>query len=586
MVLQQPTHETPPPLKDLPTAKQKKYDRQLRLWGATGQEALEQTHVLLINNGTGVTGVETLKNLVLPGIGNFTIADSSQVTEADLGVNFFLDDDSLGKFRADETVRLLVELNPDVKGHAKKEPLEEFVGKDFTPYTLILVTAPIDPALLSTIQSKAQELGVPVFYVHCIGYYSHFSLQLPPAFPIVDTHPDPTATTDLRLTKPWAALSEFAKEKTTTMSMMKPEDKAHIPYVCLLLHYLEEWKITHDGNIPDSYKEKIAFRDLVRGGSPDEENFDEACAAVLKALNPPTPSSTVRDILNAPEAQSITSRTPSFWLIAHAIHSFYQTHGQLPLPGSVPDMKATSSDYITLQNIYKTKARTDAAEVLNIVRQLEETTSRPAELQVHETEIENFCKQAAHIALVRGRPFQIVSPSNSTDSGSVSKTRNTPITFGDRAKSLANDLTNPESLLPLYLAFIAWDEFIATHSSSPTSNPTAPSSLTPPGSTRTPQAFEQDASKLGSVAHSLMDSLIKEAASFVEEPDYGNLKLRLQKYCTELTRAGGGELHNLAALTGGMVSQEAIKVITRQYVPVDNVVVFDGVGSRAGGLRV
>ncbi len=113
--------EVPPPLQDIPTAKEKRYDRQLRLWGAAGQIALEDTHILLINNGPGVTGVETLKNLVLPGIGQFSILDSSIVSQADLGVNFFLDDDSLGKFRAEETVRLLMELNPDAKGHAIKE---------------------------------------------------------------------------------------------------------------------------------------------------------------------------------------------------------------------------------------------------------------------------------------------------------------------------------------------------------------------------------------------------------------------------------------------------------------------------------
>jgi len=113
--------EVPPPLQDIPTAKEKKYDRQLRLWGATGQVALEETHVLLVNNGPGVTGVETLKNLILPGIGKFTIVDSGVVTEADLGVNFFLDDSALGKFRADVTVELLRELNPDVEGVAVKE---------------------------------------------------------------------------------------------------------------------------------------------------------------------------------------------------------------------------------------------------------------------------------------------------------------------------------------------------------------------------------------------------------------------------------------------------------------------------------
>lgn len=116
--------DVPPPLQDIPTAKEKKYDRQLRLWGVSGQIALEETHILLINSGSGVTGVETLKNLVLPGVGRYTILDSAVVTEADLGVNFFLEDASLGKFRAAETVRLLEELNPGVRGHAVTEVSE------------------------------------------------------------------------------------------------------------------------------------------------------------------------------------------------------------------------------------------------------------------------------------------------------------------------------------------------------------------------------------------------------------------------------------------------------------------------------
>ena len=50
-----------------PSDKEKKYDRQLRLWAASGQAALEDAHILLLNSGSGTVGVETLKNLVLPG---------------------------------------------------------------------------------------------------------------------------------------------------------------------------------------------------------------------------------------------------------------------------------------------------------------------------------------------------------------------------------------------------------------------------------------------------------------------------------------------------------------------------------------
>ena len=52
----------------VPIAKEQKYDRQLRLWAAHGQQALEEAEILLINTGSGTVGVETLKNLVLPGL--------------------------------------------------------------------------------------------------------------------------------------------------------------------------------------------------------------------------------------------------------------------------------------------------------------------------------------------------------------------------------------------------------------------------------------------------------------------------------------------------------------------------------------
>lgn len=59
--------EQMPPVLHGPTEKQRKYDRQLRLWAESGQAALESANLLLVNSGCGTVGVETLKNLVLPG---------------------------------------------------------------------------------------------------------------------------------------------------------------------------------------------------------------------------------------------------------------------------------------------------------------------------------------------------------------------------------------------------------------------------------------------------------------------------------------------------------------------------------------
>jgi NEDD8-activating enzyme E1 regulatory subunit len=76
-----------------------KYDRQLRLWGSHGQRALMSASILLLN-ADGL-GAETLKNLVLPGLGCFTIVDDTIVSESDFGVNFFVEKSWLGRPRSE-----------------------------------------------------------------------------------------------------------------------------------------------------------------------------------------------------------------------------------------------------------------------------------------------------------------------------------------------------------------------------------------------------------------------------------------------------------------------------------------------------
>jgi len=61
----------------------RKYDRQLRVWGADGQAALAGARVCLL--GAGATGSEALKNLVLGGIAAYTVIDDALVRERRMG---------------------------------------------------------------------------------------------------------------------------------------------------------------------------------------------------------------------------------------------------------------------------------------------------------------------------------------------------------------------------------------------------------------------------------------------------------------------------------------------------------------------
>lgn len=289
-----------------PTAKETKYDRQLRLWAASGQQALEDAHVLLLNGG-GVVGVEALKNLILPGIGSYTIVDDGIVAERDLGINFFLAEKSRGKSRAEETCRYLTELNPDVQGHPVQIPPHAFLEEPhvLNQYSLVLfVASPQSFHPIKDVSEWCFENARPLFYIHSLGLFSQFSIQLPETFPVVDTHPDPNSTQDLRLLEPWPELKAFMRSKTKDLDTLSDHDHGHVPYLLLLLRFLEDWKESHEGNPPKDYKEKKEFKSFVeskaRTNNPEggEENFDEAAAAVLKSLNEPSLPSGLQKIFD------------------------------------------------------------------------------------------------------------------------------------------------------------------------------------------------------------------------------------------------------------------------------------------------
>jgi len=52
-----------------------------------------------------------------------------------------------------------------------------------------------------------------------------------------------------------------------------------------------------------------------------------------------------------------------------------------------------------------------------------------------------------------------------------------------------------------------------------------------------------------------------------------------KEHAIEMTRYGAGEIHNIAAVVGGIGSQEAVKIITRQYVPLANTFIYNGISS-------
>ena len=58
-----------------------------------------KSHILLIH--ADAAGCETLKNLILPGVGAVTIWDDKKVTHSDASSNFFTPVSTIGRSRAE-----------------------------------------------------------------------------------------------------------------------------------------------------------------------------------------------------------------------------------------------------------------------------------------------------------------------------------------------------------------------------------------------------------------------------------------------------------------------------------------------------
>lgn len=103
-----------------------------------------------------------------------------------------------------------------------------------------------------------------------------------------------------------------------------------------------------------------------------------------------------------------------FWILLRAVRDFVQdssTNGGsplLPLSGSLPDMKATSSGYAKLQSVYKAKAKEDLAWVQNQVQQIctDLGIENGSGKFIDEEAVTVFVKNCPFVKVVKGRKMR------------------------------------------------------------------------------------------------------------------------------------------------------------------------------------
>ncbi|TIA88779.1 hypothetical protein E3P99_02395 [Wallemia hederae] len=539
-----------------PDHKTRRYDRQLRLWAAAGQSALENAKVLVINGSA--TSSATLKNLVLPGVGHFTVLDDQMVSDADIGNNFFLEPDSVGKPRATEIVRLLLEMNDSVSGEGLvKNPHQVLESEPdfFTNFSAVILHNTATDLTLK-LSDLAWNNHLPLFVMKTTGFYASLRVQLPEQT-IIDTHPD--AIIDLRLNKPFEQLNQFVQ--SVNLSKVSDNEYAHVPYIVLLIKELDEWKMSHDGVLPKNLTEKREFKKILDGRrrkGVDGQNIDEAQSQAYRAFQTNDVPHEVAALYQDDSLKNLSKDSSPFWFLVASLKEFTDRHGVIPHPGTLPDLHTDTQTYVHLQTIYKNKARQDVDELKEILAGVVDKFGVSIS-SFSDDLISGFAKHAAFLKVIKGSSLRDEYTSPRRDAIGRWPPSNQAPPNTSTAAGLSDDFTS--SAYAIYVAFITADAFRNKHGRLP-------------GDCAV-ENFENDATK----ANDELERVMKELYGAEVTPVVTD-SLR------ELVRGGGCDLPNTAAFVGGIASQEIIKVITNQYIPIDNYCIIDLIKSTTTVLKM
>ncbi|KAL3635433.1 NEDD8-activating enzyme E1 regulatory subunit axr1 [Castilleja foliolosa] len=480
------------------------------IWGEQGQAALEKSSICLLN--CGPTGSETLKNLVLGGVGSVTIVDGSKVELGDLGNNFMVDESSVGQSKAKTVCAFLEELNDAVKAKFIEEFPEKLIDSSpsfFSQFTLVIATQLVEHSMVK-LDKICRDANVMLIFARSYGLTGFVRISVK-EHAVIESKPDHFLD-DLRLNNPWPELRRFAE--STDLNTSDSVIHKHTPYVIILIKMADDWAKAHDGNLP-SREEKKVFKDLIKAKmtASDEDNYKEAIEASFKVFSPQGISPELQKIISD-SCGEVNSNSSDFWVLVAALKLLY----------------------VYLQKIYQAKAEADFLVVETYAREILKKIGRDPD-SISKLTIKTFCKNARKLKVCRYRPIE--DEYNSPAQLELQKY------LSDEDYSIA---------VGFYILLRAADRFAANYNSFPG---------------QFDGEMDEDISRMKTTAVALLNDLGCNGSNLTED------------LINEMCRYGASELHAVAAFIGGIASQEAIKLITKQFVPMSGTFIFNGIDHKS-----
>merc|ERR1719247_157573 len=466
-------------------------------------------------------------------MGSFTLVDGELVSEADLGSNFFVTAEDVGKPRAEVVKTLLLELNPDSTAeHRVASPSEFITPGCVAGFQLVLASDLLDSDA-SALCADCERHHVPLILMWTVGFVARVRL-FHTEHPVVQSHPE-TELGDLRLTAPFPELADYAA--SIDLAALDDQQHAHVPYVVLLMLAHKQFGTA----LPKTREEKDQFKQILKTmqRSDKEVNFEEAVGSAYKGWTPYALPGGVRAVLDEAagvDVASVPECNTGFWVAAKAVAQFVKATGKLPLAGALPDMTADTDSYVQLQTLFQKRAEEDSAAVQASAQGIATAAGVALDAEL----VTRFCRHAQEVELFRFRSFaaELAEPA---------------------AELLCEEAADEESEAAWYVAMRAAQAFRERH-----------------GRYAGDCADEE--------AEAEIPLLLAEMTALAES--LGFPAEGLDQKAGELVRYGSAVLHCTASVVGGVAAQEAVKLLTGQFTPLNNTWIYNGVKGGAQTLEL
>ncbi len=137
------------------------YSRQIRTFGIGTMLKLKNLKVLIV--GMRGLGIEIAKNIILSGVKEVKILDNNETLINDLGNNFFLSEENIGKQRDISCLSKLKELNSYVKVDIFRDNLEENIND----FDVVVITEIMNTEKLFSINENCHNQNI--VFIYCLN---------------------------------------------------------------------------------------------------------------------------------------------------------------------------------------------------------------------------------------------------------------------------------------------------------------------------------------------------------------------------------------------------------------------------------